>query len=241
MIMYKKTLLLALWAMTGTAAFAQENKTADDRLFTNTGGIYVKGGLNLANVSTQSDGSINSAKTRASFNVGLMGDIPLAPVLSLQVGAEFTGKGSRAQYNSSLYTGTYTFRPYYIEVPVNLVVKIPVAPHIAVILGGGGYGAAGVAGKYKTDISSVVGSGSSSQNIKWTNSDDVTTGTPNGSGVGVLRRYDFGLDFLAGVEVGPVQLSLNYGLGLTKLSSTADNTNDSDKNRVLSLNLAFRL
>jgi hypothetical protein len=210
-------------------------------LFTNKGGLYIKGGLNLANVTTTSDGAVNSAKTRGSFNVGLLGDIPLASVLSLQVGAEFTGKGSRAQYNSSLYTGTYTFRPYYIEVPVDLVVKLPVGPQMAILVGAGGYGAVGVAGNYQTDVVSGAGSSTSSQSIKWTNSNDVTTGNENGSGAGVLRRYDFGLNFLAGLEVGPVQMTAGYDMGLTKLSSTADNNDDNDKNRVWSLNLAFRL
>ena len=223
-----------------TVAMAQA-PTPGDGLFTNNGGLYIKGGLNLANVTTTSDGAVNSAKTRGSFNVGLLGDIPLADVFSLQIGAEFTGKGSRAQYNSSLYTGTYTFRPYYIEVPVDLAVKIPVGPQMAILVGAGGYGAVGVAGNYETDMASGVGSSTSSQSIKWTNSNDVTTGNENGSGAGVLRRYDFGLNFLAGLEVGPVQMTAGYDMGLTKLSSTADNNDDNDKNRVWSLNLAFRL
>jgi hypothetical protein len=209
--------------------------------YTNTGGLYIKGGLNLANVSTSSDGSVNSAKTRGSFNVGFVGDIPLADVFSLQIGAEFTGKGSKAQYNSSLYTGTYTFRPYYIEVPVDAVVKIPVGPQVAIMLGAGGYGAVGVAGNYETDVTSGAGNATSKQNIKWTDSGDVTTGSENGSGAGVLRRYDFGLNFLAGIEAGPVQITAGYDMGLTKIASDAQNNDDKDKNRVWSLNLAFRL
>jgi len=223
-----------------TMAMAQVPAPGDG-LFTNKGGLYIKGGLNLANVTTTSDGAVNSAKTRGSFNIGLLGDIPLADVLSLQIGAEFTGKGSRAQYNSSLYTGTYTFRPYYIEVPVDLAVKIPVGPQMALLLGAGCYGAVGVAGNYETDVVSGAGGSTSSQSIKWTDSGDITTGNENGSGAGVLRRYDFGLNFLAGLEVGPVQMTAGYDMGLTKLSSTADNNDDNDKNRVWSLNLAFRL
>jgi len=242
--MRKKMLISALAVLACTGVMAQETTTTastEGGSFTNTGGLYVKGGLNLANVSTSSDGSVNSAKTRASFNAGLMGDIPLANVLSLQIGAEFTGKGSKAQYNSSFYSGMYTFRPYYVEVPVNLVVKIPIAPGAAITLGAGGYGAIGVAGKYETEATSVAGSGTSTQNIKWTDSGDITTGSEDGSGAGVLRRYDFGLNFLGGVELGPAQISVNYGMGLTKLASDANNNNDNDKNRVWSLNLAFRL
>jgi hypothetical protein len=243
--MRKNYFMLGCALLACTALMAQNTTTivtsSETGLFTNTGGIYLKGGLNLANVSTSSDGSVNSAKTRASFNAGFMGDIPLTDFLSLQLGASFTGKGSRAQYSSTFYTGTYTFRPYYVEIPVNLVFKIPVAPDVAIMLGGGGYAAMGVAGNYETDIASGAGTSSSNQTIKWTDAGDITTASENGSQTGVLRRYDFGLNFLGGVEVGPVQMTANYGMGLTKISSTADNNNDDDKNRVWSLNLAFRL
>lgn len=241
--MRKQLLLSGLAVLACAAAMAQTTTTTTtgNGLFTNTGGVYIKGGLNLANVTTNSDGAVNSAHTRGSFNVGFVGDIPLANILSLQIGAEFTGKGSKAQYNSSLYTGTYTFRPYYVEVPVDAVVKLPIGPQVAVIFGGGVYGAMGVAGNYETDVNSGVGSSTSSHSIKWTDSGDVTTGSENGSGAGVLRRYDFGLNFLAGFEVGPVQLTAGYDMGLTKLSSTADNNDNDNKNRVWSVNAAFRL
>jgi hypothetical protein len=240
--MCKKVLVLGIAVFACTAAMAQEASMPAPGQYTNTGGLYVKGGLNLANVSTSSDGSVNDAKTRASFNVGLMGDLPLANFLSLQIGAEFTGKGSKSQYTSSLFEGSYTFRPYYVEIPVNAVFKVPLASNAAILLGAGVYGAMGVAGNYEADAAaSGIGSGSDSHSIKWTNSSDVTTGPENGSGVGVLRRYDFGINYLAGVELGPVQITANYGMGLTKISSTADNNNDNDKNRVWSVNLGFRL
>lgn len=240
--MLKQLMAMGLSLCVCTAALAQETPpTPTPSQYVNTGGLYIKGGLNLANVSTSSDGSVNSAHTRASFNAGLVGDIPLANFLSLQVGAEFTGKGSKAQYNSSLYTGTYTFRPYYVEIPVNAVFKVPLGPGAALLLGAGVYGAMGVAGDYITNVNSGVGSSTSTQSIKWTDQSDVTTGSENGSGAGVLRRYDFGMNYLAGFELGPVQLTANYGMGLTKISSTADNNNDNDKNRVFSINVGFRL
>ncbi|TDW99554.1 outer membrane beta-barrel protein [Dinghuibacter silviterrae] len=239
----RKNMLLSCLALLGaTAVMAQTTTThTENSLFSNVGGLYIKGGLNLANVTTTSDGGVNSAHTRASFNAGLLGDIPLADLFSLQIGAEFTGKGSRAQYNSSLYTGTYTFRPYYIEVPVDAVLKLPVGPQVALLLGAGGYAAMGVAGNYVTNVTSAAGSSTSTSTIKWTDSGDFTTGSENGSGAGVLRRYDFGLNFLLGFELGPVQLTAGYDMGLTKIASSSSNNNDEGKNRAFSLNLAFRL
>jgi hypothetical protein len=240
--MRKKLIASGVAVLLCTAVMAQDaTTTVSVNGYTNTGGLYIKGGLNLANVSTSSDGSVNSAKTRASFNAGFVGDIPLTNFLSLQLGAVFTGKGSKAQYNSSLYSGTYNFRPYYVEVPVNAVFKLPLAQNAAILLGAGVYGAIGVTGDYETTTASGAGGGTSSQSIKWTNSGDITTGPENGSGAGVLRRYDFGMNYLAGLELGPVQITADYGMGLTKISSTADNNNDNDKNRVWSLNLGFRL
>jgi hypothetical protein len=240
--MLKQLIAMGMTVCVCTAAMAQDAPAPPTPAgYVNTGGLYIKGGLNLANVSTSSDGSINSANTRASFNVGLRGDLPLANFLSLQIGAEFTGKGSRAQYNSSLYTGTYTFRPYYVEIPVNAVFKVPLGPGAAILVGGGVYGAMGVAGDYVTNVTSAVGSSTSTSSIKWTDSGDITTGGENGSGAGVLRRYDFGMNYLAGVELGPVQITANYGMGLTKIYSTADNNNDNNKNRVWSVNFGFRL
>lgn len=234
-------LLLAALCCGGMSHAQTASEDPGGGLFTNHGGLYVKGGLNLANVTTTANGAVNNATTRASFNVGFLGDLPLANVLSLQIGAEWTGKGSKAQYNSATYTGIYTFRPYYLEVPVDLVVKLPVGPGAAILIGAGGYGAMGVAGDYITTINSAAGSATTSNTIHWTSSNDVTTGNENGSAPGVLRRYDFGGNFLAGVQAGPVQLTAGYDLGFTKISSTSANNNDNDKNRVFSVNLAFRL
>ena len=50
------------------------------------GSVYLKGGLNIANVSTTTDGRINSANALASFHVGIMGDVPLCKFLALQPG-----------------------------------------------------------------------------------------------------------------------------------------------------------
>ena len=239
--MRKELFALGIAMLVCTAVMAQDVPAPSPSQYTNTGGLYIKGGLNLANVSTSSDGSVNSAHTRASFNAGFVGDIPLTNFLSLQLGAVFTGKGAKAQYNSSLYTGTYNFRPYYVEVPVNAVFKLPLGQGAAVLLGAGVYGAVGVAGNYEADAASGAGNSTTTQAIKWTDSGDITTGPENGSGAGVLRRYDFGMNYLAGLELGPVQITADYGMGLTKISSNADNNNDNDKNRVWSINLGFRL
>ncbi|HSC39254.1 MAG TPA: hypothetical protein VLD19_15330, partial [Chitinophagaceae bacterium] len=59
--------------------------------------FYLKGGLNLANVSTTSSGRIDDANMLTSFHVGFMGDIPLGKVVAIQPGLLFTGKGTKSQ------------------------------------------------------------------------------------------------------------------------------------------------
>jgi hypothetical protein len=68
-----------------------------------------------------------------------------------------------------------------------------------------------------------------------------TTGTGN-AGLGIMRRFDYGLNATAGLVLGNVLVSVNYGLGLAKLQAGSDNSADNDnKHRVLSLSLGFRL
>ena len=56
----------------------------------------IRGGLNLANISTTENGRVNEANQLTSFQVGIIGEVPLGTsVLSLQPGLLYTGKGSK--------------------------------------------------------------------------------------------------------------------------------------------------
>src|SRR5688500_9234432 len=61
----------------------------------------LKGGVNLANVSISDDGDIDEAKSLTSFQVGVVGDIYIAPFLSFQPGVLFTGKGTKTESGST--------------------------------------------------------------------------------------------------------------------------------------------
>lgn len=206
--------------------------------------FYIKGGLNIANVSVGSNGSIDDAKAIASFHAGLMADLPLNKFLAVQPALLFTGKGSKTQSGSSSDPNYFkaTSRPYYIELPVNLVVKLPLqSDGSAFFAGAGPYVAMGVAGKNKVEGKIFGVSFSNEKSIDFSN-DDPTTGTEEGAGLGIIRRFDYGLNATAGLILNNVMVSVNYGYGLAKLQSGADNGTDNDnKHRVLSLSLGFRL
>jgi hypothetical protein len=206
--------------------------------------LQIRGGVNLANVSTTSDGKVDDANTLTSFHVGVLGDVHLASVFHLQPGIFFTGKGSKIEIGrpTENFYAKQTSNPYYIEVPVNLVVKLPFNDESHFFFGAGPYGAIGIAGKAKTERKVLNFTSKSENNIEFSNDDPTTFGEEEGTGLGVLKRFDYGLNGVVGVEGKRVVLSAGYGLGLAKLQSGAESGEDNNnKHRVLSFSLGIKL
>jgi len=203
----------------------------------------LRGGVNFANVSTNSDGDIDDAKTLTSFNVGIIGDLNLTPFFAIQPGILFTGKGTKTQSGTEGSANWYraTSNPYYIEVPVNLVFKTPTGP-VKFFAGAGPYLGIGIAGKNKVK-GAILGTSFSSENsIDFSNDDPSTLNEEEGAGFGIMKRFDYGLNGLAGIETKNIVISANYGLGLAKLQSGSNSGEDNNnKHRVFSLNLGFKL
>lgn len=209
----------------------------------NEGGVILKAGVNRANISIDDNGNVDDAKTLTSFNVGFALNLPIGTGLSIQPGLLLTGKGSKTQQGKETDPNYYrsTSNPIYLELPVNMVGKIPMGGTNNILLGVGGYGAMGVTGKNKVQGKLINRGFSSEADIKYSN-DDPTTAPEENAGYGKLKRFDYGLNALAGLEFGAVQLTANYGYGLVKINSGTDNRdNDNNKHRVLSLSLGFKL
>ena len=208
------------------------------------GSVYLKGGLNLANVSTTDDGHIDKAHNLASFHIGLIGSIPLGEVVALQPGVLFTGKGTKSQSGQPGDTYYYkaTSNPFYIEVPLNLVFKLPLSPgNSSIFFGAGPYAAIGIAGKNKTEGNAGPVAFKKNDAIQFSNDDPSTFNEQEGAGLGIMRRFDFGLNAVAGLELDKVLLSVNYGYGLTKINSVANDDDDKNKHRVLGFSIGFKL
>ena len=229
--MLKKTFLMLLGSSAVLIATAQS-------------GMILKGGLNVANVSVTSNGNVEDAKSLTSFHVGVVGDISLAKIISFQPGILFTGKGSKTQ-NGAQSDANYfraTTNPYYIEVPANLVFKLPVGERTKLFFGAGPYLAIGVAGKNKAEGSYLGMDFKTENDIEFSDDDPTTLNFEEGAGFGILRRFDYGLNGLAGLEFNNVLFSVNYGHGLAKLQSGADNSSDDmNKYRVWSFSFGFKL
>lgn len=204
----------------------------------------IRAGVNLANVSVTNDGRVDDANTLTSFQVGILGDVHLASILHLQPGIFFTGKGSKIEIGrpTENFYAKQTSNPFYIEVPVNLVVKLPFNDESHFFFGAGPYGAIGIAGKAKTERKVLNFTSKSENKIEFSNDDPTTFGEEEGTGLGVLKRFDYGLNGIVGVEGKRLVLSAGYGLGLAKLQSGSESGQDNNnKHRVLSFAVGIKL
>ena len=208
-------------------------------------GGQIRAGINVANISVTDDGRVNDAKALTSFQVGILGDVPLATNLfSLQTGIIFSGKGAKTESGNPSSTPYYkaTTNPYYLEVPVNFIVKAPIGSDSKFFIGAGPYGAIGVGGKNKIEGKTLVGGFSSENSIKFSNDDPSTLNEEEGAGFGIIKRFDYGLNGTAGIEGRSIILAFNYGHGLAKLQSGGNSAEDNNnKHRVLSFSLGFKL
>lgn len=208
------------------------------------GTAILRGGLNLANVSITDNGRIDDAKALTSFQVGIIGDISLAEFIALQSGLLVTGKGTKSQDGDPSDANYFkaTTNPIYIEVPLNLIFKGPIGLNTKFFAGAGPYLAIGVAGKNKTEGKFLGTSFSSEKDIDWSDDDPTTFNYEEGAGFGIMKRFDYGLNGTAGIETKNIVLSANYGLGLAKLQSGSNSSeDDNNKHRVLSFTVGFKL
>jgi hypothetical protein len=231
----KKVLLMLICGSAMLIASAQESESKSS--------VIIKAGLNSANISVTDDGHVENAKSLKSFHVGVIGDLHLASILSFQPGILLSGKGSKTQSGNSSDANYFkaTTNPLYLEIPANLVLKFPLAANAKIFAGAGPYLGIGIAGKNKVEGKVQGVAFESKENIEWSNDDPTTLNEEEGAGFGVLRRFDYGLNALAGVEFDKLLLGVGYGHGLAKLQSGSDNSsNDNNKNRVWSFSLGYR-
>ena len=227
----KRSLLLTAVLLSCLFSFAQKSKA------------YLKGGLNFANISINSNGDVDEANVLTSFHVGFMGDLPVGEFFAFQTSFLFTGKGSKMESGDPNGLTWYkaTTNPLYIEVPVTAVFKLPVAKASNFFFGAGPYIAVGIGGKRKIEGQNAGFAFSSKENIRFSNDDPTTLNYEEGSGFGIMKRFDYGLNGTIGLQMNNGLLSVNYGYGLAKLQSGAGNDDKNNKHRVLSLSVGFKL
>lgn len=203
----------------------------------------LRGGVNFANVSITNDGDVDENKMLTSFQVGFTGDLEIADILFFQPGILLTGKGSKTQSGETTDATYYraTTNPLYIEIPATFLLKTPTGP-VKFFAGAGPYIAIGIAGKNKVNGKFLGTSFSSENNIEWSDDDPSTLDYEEGAGYGIMKRFDYGINAVAGVEFTKTVLSAHYGHGLAKLQSGSNSSaDDKNKHRVFSVTLGIKL
>lgn len=204
----------------------------------------IQAGVNLANVSVTSGGRVDDANMLTSFQVGIIGDVHVGSIIYFQPGLLYTGKGSKVQKGTQGQNGYFkqTFNPRYLEIPANILVKAPLGKESSFFVGAGPYLGIGIGGKSKTEGQTLLGVQYSNDNsIKFSNDDPTTLNEEEGAGFGIVKRFDYGVNGTVGLEGKSLVLGVNYGLGLAKLQSGSNSSQDNNnKNRVLSITLGFK-
>jgi hypothetical protein len=237
--MKKLTLITALLLTGGTAVTAQNTivEGYKKEMTKYPPRLGIKAGGGIANLSVDNVGAINNKKAIPSWHVGIYGDVPLLPMFSVQGGVMLVKKGATftvGDNNSSDYTEVST-RPLYVEIPVNGVVRFPLPNKVRIFAGAGPYLAFGVGGKNKLEGKSLGLSFSDDKSIDYNSANNSTVYNSD------LKRFDAGLNFLAGLEISHFTLNANYGYGLMNIKSESNNNDAKYANRVMSLSVGMFL
>jgi hypothetical protein len=206
--------------------------------------IFYRMGVNFARVSISGNSDIDKASMLPSFQVGLMGDIPINKYFAIQPAIIYTGKGAKMESNDVNDVTYYeaTAKPMYIEVPVNAVLKIPGRGKNAdFFIGMGPYAALGVAGKREIEGRYLGPTYESEERIIYSKEDIAEFEYHEVAGLGVLRRFDYGFNATAGLMGEGVMIAFNYGYGLKKLQSAQDNQIGRNEHRVISVIMGLKL
>lgn len=205
----KKLLLSATILFGSLGAFAQGGL-----------GYGLRAGVNIPKYST----SLGDTKSNTGFFVTGYLDAPVSPYFSVQPGLSLQNKGAKWAETSN---GELKESVMSLDIPVNLVAKLPTGGSGNFFIGAGPYVGFGLSGKQKGE-QSVGGS-----TVKV--DEDIEFGSGEGKD---LKRTDFGVNFLAGYQLtNGFQINAGYGLGLTNLAPNSG----SIKNRVWSVGIGFGL
>lgn len=201
----------------------------------------LQAGLNLSNVLMKdNEGTYSDEfKMNPGFHFGITMEVPFNEVVSFDAGLLLTTKGFRETYSESDMYGDYEYKMkanvFYLDVPLTAKfthdaggVRIygALGPYVGVALSG--------KMKWEDTFDGVTESGT--ENIPIGNNvefDPFGDDEPD-----LIKRFDFGLTFGAGIEINAFRIGVSYGLGLANISSYTDE-GTAIKNRVLGISLGY--
>ncbi len=233
---------MQLSAGPGPAESAKKKKKKSSNTEISELRLLGRAGLNLSNMSIDEAGTNTSMLP--GFHIGVVGQYSLNEMFALEGGLLLSSKGCKSDYEVSqnVMGMSYTIKadmkinPLYLEIPVNAVVRLPLGSNY-LFFAAGPYLGMGIGGKNKADLTvesnipgfdpSMYGFTNIDESIKY-GSDEEST----------MKRMDFGLNLGAGIEMNSFQVRLQYGIGLSNLSTVDGQT---IKNQVLGISLGYVL
>lgn len=210
----KKLLISAFSLLFACGAFAQSSSL----------GFGLKAGVNFPSYNFSGTNSSYETNPATNFHITAFLDAPLGGrFLSLQPGISLQGKGAELASGS---LGTVTQNTMWLEIPVNLVAKVPVGMG-NFFVGAGPYVGFGLSGKNRYDS-------------EWASAEtDFDFGKD-----GTLKSTDFGVNIIAGFQLGGgLMIHGGYGMGLSDIRGSNNEYFSEDRltNRVWTVGLGFGL
>jgi OmpA-OmpF porin, OOP family len=160
-------------------------------------------------------------KPRTGVHFGLNADLPISKSgsFTFQPNVLFYHKGRRySEIMDTTLHDTLNLKHSeflnYLDVPLNLVVKFKLGRTVKFIVGGGPYFSFFFDGYLKTEVITKNGAYFVEENLD----------PEVGKGPGKYTTYDYGLNGLAGFEIGRVTLTANYSRGFNDIYESADYT-----------------
>ena len=195
----KKVLFAALMMFSSVGAFAQHAVGSFN--------LQPKIGVSIANLTDMKD-----SDPRVGLVAGVEGEYQVSDIFSISAGALYSMQGAKNTVSAFGQSATATTKLDYINVPI--MANVYVVKGLAVKLGiQPGFK---VSSTKKTDTSSLVGTGTTSHDIK-------------------AQSVDFSIPVGISYEYSNFQLDARYNLGLTKVFE-----NGKDKNSVFQITLGYK-
>jgi len=189
--MKKIFLMVAVMIAAVSASFAQD--------FT----FGARIGMNVANIGGDPKPELDA---KLGFKAGIVADFPLADNIYLEPGLYFSPKGAKKEYSVLGVTSKTYCNLNYVEIPINGVYKFEVNSNFAVRGHVGPYFGFGILGKTKTKVDGKVDKESKVSNFK---DGHNKYDEPHND----YSKFDFGLNFGAGIEFSVCYLGVQYGMG----------------------------
>lgn len=227
----RKKLLVLVCAFCALTASAQRASSSSSSFFSTEkvdGGVQfgIRAGLNFANESFSSDGYSASPKSRTSFHVGVIADIPLMQSLYIQTGLYLQNKGYKLEEDGYEETA----KPMYLEIPVLASYRYDFSDALQLQVNFGPYFGYGLGGKVKGEED-----GESGGEIDF-------FGDYDDEGKAGYKRFNCGLQVGAGLTLSEhYYLGFAYQFGLTNIYDTPSGSDFKvkDQNWMISLGYNF--